>query len=940
MANRDLVNRSFELKPVPEYDKLSNSALPAQLGKSQPSRTAGSVTLARDGGDGNGGGQGAGASRLGRQGLPIGRASIVLKQTGRQLIDLGRLQANWLKDTLGKKSDAQDYVSEEDQGIVALLARHVDVSHNAWQQLMSALGTWDGQFFQSGYGPAPEPHRGAVQHGEQPDAAEAGQAAQHSGPPVRKSVFGLKVIHPYNLFAVLWTVLILLLDLFYTAFWVPINVAFCTAEYGQLSSGCTSSEFVGGMLYFINALVGFQIGVVATHGFRKRTVVDGRLVAWLYAWYGRFWLDFVGSVPFIVLVILIAARGHIHVGKSWVNCLSLLRLLRLVRLVSISRVVYMDALSGSFQDSAVGRYLSVTVIHSVFLAYQLAVVINLLACGMVLCAYFEGYDKSWMAAVDWAGVPTAHPLYQWYCAVYWMIVTATTTGFGDFQPRSIAEQVVANVGMVGGMILFGVLVASIGNALSRATAEAHQAYTARRRIMHVLEWAEGRNLAPDIRKQVLNFYSDKYGRKEEEVLDEQVMSHLPSRLRAKVARAMCLPLIADVHILLELPQDLQALIAENMRPQRLPAGEDLCQQGDVADCLWILQEGTIEAVRYREGSQAVEADERPRLLGESVLLGDSVEACRVRPWTLRTVTPCRLWGITVADLYPIMRLYPTLGLMAAEYVKIKTVYSYNGFATDDDWCELVAIMVRQLQERMSVEEAQGIVQNMVKASAEEGSLQPLLDHLLGICTTRRGGVQEEERDALATAPSGRSAMLSPQGSLLAPGASTAFSTLLPGSGGRLGAGAPFPFESAESALSPFTATGAEGGGPPAGAAVPWVAAPAGAVQCSGCQRCVCPSCGQGIDATQPAGAGPVVGAAPFGRDRASAVAAAAYAAALAKQGVNSRPTAGPAIRSWVNRAGTLRRQSIGPRPDQMWVGERRSRDTRQLGAMSIVPTYD
>ncbi len=52
-------------------------------------------------------------------------------------------------------------------------------------------------------------------------------------------------------------------------------------------------------------------------------------------------------------------------------------------------MVYMDSLSGRFQDSALARYLSVTIVYSVFLCYQLAVAINLLACIMVLCAYFE-----------------------------------------------------------------------------------------------------------------------------------------------------------------------------------------------------------------------------------------------------------------------------------------------------------------------------------------------------------------------------------------------------------------------------------------------------------------------------------------------------------------------------------------------------------------------
>lgn len=35
------------------------------------------------------------------------------------------------------------------------------------------------------------------------------------------------------------------------------------------------------------------------------------------------------------------------------------------------------------------------------------------------------------------------------------------------------------------------------------------------------------------------------------------MSELPSHLRNKVARSLCGPLVADVHILMELPEDLQ-----------------------------------------------------------------------------------------------------------------------------------------------------------------------------------------------------------------------------------------------------------------------------------------------------------------------------------------------------------------------------------------------
>ncbi|KAG2441335.1 hypothetical protein HYH02_009928 [Chlamydomonas schloesseri] len=936
-------------------------------------------------------------SRIGYAGAGGGgglsRTSIMFKlhQSSKQLVDLGKLQAKWVSATLVKKSEEQDYVNEEDQGFAALLARHVDVPTAAWHELLAALGAehQDGQFWQTGLGTAPDFHRTMRTSIDEPpgglgrkhevdggEGAEEGRARSLERKP-RRSIFLLPTISPYNLGAVLWQLVILVLDLTYTAFWVPMNVAFCTAEYGNLKSGCTVSDLVGGCLYFANVLVSFQIGVVATHGYRKRTVADGRLVAWLYARYGRFWLDFVASVPFIYLVVVLA--GHFKLNKGWVNCLSLLRLLRMVRLVSISKVVYMDSLSGRFQDSSIARRMSVTVLYSALLAYQLAVAINLLACVMVLCAYFEGYENSWMASTPWLAesLPTASPVYQWYCAVYWMIVTTTTTGFGDFQPRSAAEQVVANVAMVGGMVMFGVLVASIGNALSRATAEAHQAYGSRRKIMHVKDWADHRSLPPLIAKQVQNFYADKYGRKQEDAIDTAVMAELPSRLRAKVARAMVVPLMADCHILMELPEDLQSLLAENMRPIRLPAGEDLCQQGDVADCFWVLQDGTVQAVRYKEGSVTIDASETPRLLGEGVLLGDVVEECRVRPWTLRTVSPCRLWGLPLADLLPLMRMYPAIGLLAAEYVKFKAVYTYNGDSTDDHWCELAAIIVKYLQEQVPDEDATEMVADLFKTSAEEQTLQPMLEALLELCASRNttaataanttamllqqarsGGIGNGNGGSTMGGgggggggdggpPSAQPPAVSSASAFGSPAAAAALASALQAvatgqGGGRAATQAqvpPFPEKSLSPPVRHTTGNlaGLGGSGPAGGATVSPFAtaagcAPAGAaVHCPGCQRCVCPSCGQGMDAPGLVG----VAAAP-------AAAAVAQPAAPPQHttGLSNRPNAGPGVRAWAARTGTLRRVSIGQRPDAVWATERRSMDRRHLGAMSIMPMME
>ena len=54
------------------------------------------------------------------------------------------------------------------------------------------------------------------------------------------------MISPESIFTLIWSAFMLLVDLFYTAFWVPVDVAFCSISYGDLSANCTIVEIAGG----------------------------------------------------------------------------------------------------------------------------------------------------------------------------------------------------------------------------------------------------------------------------------------------------------------------------------------------------------------------------------------------------------------------------------------------------------------------------------------------------------------------------------------------------------------------------------------------------------------------------------------------------------------------------------------------------------------------
>ena len=66
---------------------------------------------------------------------------------------------------------------------------------------------------------------------------------------------------------------------------------------------------------------------------------------------------------------------------------------------------------------------------------------------------------------------------------------------------------------------------------------------------------------------------------------------------------------------------------------QLPAGGDICEAGDMADCLWILHEGSVAAVDANGIETTVTT--APALLGETALLQELDDQHHFRPCALR-----------------------------------------------------------------------------------------------------------------------------------------------------------------------------------------------------------------------------------------------------------------------------------------------------------------
>lgn len=191
-------------------------------------------------------------------------------------------------------------------------------------------------------------------------------------------------------------------------------------------------------------------------------------------------------------------------------------------------------------------------------------------------------------------------------------------------------------------------------------------------------------------------------------------------------------------------EGLQSLIAAALRPVDVVPGHDICRQGEEGDRLWICEDGKIQAVQH-QGQPCFPAT--PCLLGEGVILGDDMPAFRLRPFTYRALGRVKMWELRLSDLYPILRMYPSLKRHLVEYLRDRLLQELGvqphgsmsgrvpGSISEQftsSWCESVRCIAPVLKQSPEVEKAALV--ELQTAQLDDGSLPTLLDGLLDFCT--------------------------------------------------------------------------------------------------------------------------------------------------------------------------------------------------------------
>ncbi|CAD7700267.1 unnamed protein product, partial [Ostreobium quekettii] len=485
--------------------------------------------------------------------------------------------------------------------------------------------------------------------------------------PKHRSIFGLEVLSPYSTRAGIWSLCIHILDMTYVAFLLPIITAFVyDGDDDDFTAWASIVEIVAGLFLLFDFLMNFHVGFMVVHDYKKKVVMDGQSVKWYYWMHGGALIDAIAVFPLLPEIVYLSLQSKRE------SFLVVFRLLRYVRLLRLLKRMYTGAFAGSLKDpilNKIRRKLNASGLYLVNVLYTGAVLTNFMACLLYLTAVLEGLDGSWISkggsivcevgdegCVTENYVEESSKPRQYLASVYWAITTMTTVGYGDITPRTAAEEGVVMMLMVVNIMLFGLVIGSISELMKSATKNARNSEVFRNKIDTVTGWLKRRGVPHDMQKKIFAYYAEVWIRQNDDN-EAEFIDELPHAVRIDTVYHMTKHLLQDLRVFRDLDEDSHRRICGHMKPASVAPGHEIFYQGDPAESLFILEEGTMVILVNDEEVGRLQG---PTTCGEAAVLAKEVPEFSVRPVTLRARKSCHLWEVSIKGLELLFDTYPTL----------------------------------------------------------------------------------------------------------------------------------------------------------------------------------------------------------------------------------------------------------------------------------------
>ncbi|KAL2244677.1 potassium channel KAT3 [Sesamum indicum] len=310
---------------------------------------------------------------------------------------------------------------------------------------------------------------------------------------------------------------------------------------------------------------------------------DPRKIAirYLSTW---FLFDVCSTVPFQALCILFTD----HNGELGFKLLSMLRLWRLRRVSALFARLEKDIRFNYFWTRCT-KLVSVTLF-----AVHCAGCFN-----YMIADRYPDPERTWIGAV----YPNFKQLSLWdryVTAIYWSIVTLTTTGYGDLHAENPREMLFGIFYMLFNLGLTSYLIGNMTNLVVHWTSRTRNF---RDTVRSASEFVKRNQLPPRIQDQLLSHICLKF--KTEGLKQQETLNGLPKAIRCTIAHYLFYPVVQNVNLFHGVSQDFLFQLVPELEAEYYPPREDVILQNEAPTDAYILVSGAVDFVAKISGRDQI-----------------------------------------------------------------------------------------------------------------------------------------------------------------------------------------------------------------------------------------------------------------------------------------------------------------------------------------------
>ncbi len=263
------------------------------------------------------------------------------------------------------------------------------------------------------------------------------------------------LIKPDSVYKIRWDILMCAL-IIYSVVVIPFRIGFDhEPPFGfHVFDWMVDCSFAVDMVVTFNTA---YFDVIAEKMIMNRNLIAIRYVS---CW---FWIDLISTIPFDTLI------HAFNTNVKFTFAIRLIRMLRLFRVFKLSRLINLDERLAKYKIPPSITGLLMLLIQIFFVAHWYACFWHFITLPLANDGPTGMPPRTWVSSF---GYENSHEYDRYIAALYYIIVTMLTVGYGDIRATNELERVYAIITMLTGGIVFGALISKVARMIDQRNPQA------------------------------------------------------------------------------------------------------------------------------------------------------------------------------------------------------------------------------------------------------------------------------------------------------------------------------------------------------------------------------------------------------------------------------------------------------------------------------------